>query len=142
MFLTPYSRRSLNNYDPFKAMEDMERRFFGDGQTGAISTDIHDDGKAYILEADLPGFKKEDISVDVTDGCLTISAERHSGFEEKDKKGSYVRCERSYGRFSRSFDTTGIDVGAIKASFENGVLKLTLPKLTEAKPESRRLEIQ
>ena len=59
-----------------------------------------------------------------------------------DKKGNYVRCERSYGSFSRSFDTQGIDTDAISASFNDGVLKLNLPKIVEAKPVSRKLEIQ
>lgn len=143
MFLTPYSRRnSVNVYDPFRAIEDMEREFFGERRTGSFSTDIRDTGSEYVLEADLPGFKKDDINVDISDGRLTISAERHSEYEQKDKKGNYVRCERSYGRFSRSFDTQGIDTDAISASFNDGVLKLNLPKITEAKPVSRKLEIQ
>lgn len=143
MFLTPYSRRnSVNVYDPFRAIEDMEREFFGERRTGSFSTDIRDAGSEYVLEADLPGFSKDDINVDISDGRLTISAERHSGYEQKDQKGSYVRCERSYGRFSRSFDTQGIDTDAISASFNDGVLKLTLPKIIETKPASRKLEIQ
>lgn len=142
MFLTPYNRRSsMSTFDPFRAFDDMEREFFS-GNSRAFSTDIHDNGKEYVLEADLPGFKKGDINIDINDGCMTISAERHSGFEEKDKKGSYVRCERSYGKFTRSFDVTGIDVDAIKASFKDGVLKLELPKLVEHKPEGKKLEIE
>lgn len=143
MFLTPYSRHnSISTFDPFRAMEEMEREFFGDHRTGSFSTDIRDTGNEYVLEADLPGFKKGDINVDIQDGRLTISAERHSEFEEKDKKGNYVRCERSYGKFSRSFDTTGIDTDAIKASFNDGVLTLTMPKLIETGPVARKLEIQ
>ena len=143
MFLTPYSRRnSVSVYDPFRAIEDMEREFFGERKTGSFSTDIRDTSNEYVLEADLPGFKKDDINVDISDGRLTISAERHSEFEQKDKKGNYVRCERSYGSFSRSFDTQGIDTDAISASFTDGVLTLTLPKIIETRPASRKLEIQ
>ena len=143
MFLTPYNRRnSVSVYDPFRAIEDMEREFFGERKTGSFSTDIRDTGNEYVLEADLPGFKKDDINVDISDGRLTITAERHSEFEEKDKKGNYVRCDRSYGSFSRSFDTQGIDTDAISASFTDGVLTLTLPKIIETKPASRKLEIQ
>ena len=101
-----------------------------------------EDGKEYELEADLPGFKKEDINIELDDTYLTIQAERKSETEEKDKTGSYVRRERSYGSFSRSFDVSGIDVSAIKASYQDGVLKLVLPKKEEIAPAARRLEIE
>ena len=68
---------------------------------------------------------------------MTISAERHSDFEDKDKQGNYVRCERSYGAYSRSFSTAGIDMDNMKASFDNGVLRLTMPK-QQAKPVGGR----
>ena len=144
MSLMPYRRNNnlMNVYNPFRMMEEMERDFFGEHRSNSFSTDIKEKDSEYVLEADLPGFRKEDINIDVSDGCLTINAERHSEHEEKDKKGSYVRCERAYGKFSRSFDTTGIDADHIQASFKDGVLTLNLPKLIEQKPESRRLEIQ
>lgn len=143
MFLTPYRRNSdINVFNPFKAMDDFEKKFFGDSSIAEFKTDIKEEDGSVVLEADLPGFKKEDIHVDVEDGCLTISAERHSDYEDDDKKGNFIRCERTYGSFSRSFDTSGIDTENIKASFENGVLKLTMPKLTEVPPTSRRLEIE
>lgn len=142
--LVPYVRRNLSAFDPFRELDEIERAFFGkdDGKVAAFSTDIRDTGKDFILEADLPGVKKEDIKLDLSDNILTITAERHSEFEEKDKKGNYVRCERSYGSYQRSFDTTGIDVDKIDAEFKDGVLKLTMPKLVEQKPEPRRLEIK
>ena len=142
MFLTPYNRHhNLDTFNPFQAMEEMERSFFGSNEVGAFKTDIRDTGKEFLLEADLPGFKKGDIDIDVEDSRLTINATRHSEFEEKDKKGNYVRCERSYGKFSRSFDLTGIDTEGISAAFADGVLTLTLPKLVQTKPASRKLEI-
>jgi len=129
-------------YNPFNDFDALERAFFSDNSIGEFKTDIQDNGKEYVLEADLPGFKKEDIHVDLEKNNLTISAERHSDFEEKDKKGNYVRCERSYGSYQRSFDTTGIDTAGIKAAYQNGVLKLTLPKKTEEQPTAKRLSIE
>ena len=73
---------------------------------------------------------------------LTVRAERHSKAEEKDKKDKLVRIERSYGSYSRQFDVTGINTDKIKAQYDNGVLKLTLPKKEKDLPESRKLEIE
>lgn len=142
--LVPYVRRNLSAFDPFRELDELERAFFGrdNSKLAQFSTDIRDNGGEFLLEADLPGVKKEDIKLDLSDNILTISAERHSEYEEKDKKGNYVRCERSYGSYQRSFDTTGIDVDKIDAEFKDGVLKLTMPKLIEQKPEPRRLEIR
>ena len=106
------------------------------------SADIQEDGDNFVLEADLPGFKKEDIHVDVADDRLTVSAERHSNYEDKDKKGNYLRCERSYGSYARSFDISGIDAAGIKAAYADGVLRVTLPKQKEVPASSRRLEIE
>lgn len=142
MFLTPYRRNEINTFNPFKAMDELERRFFGSESIDEFKTDIREEDGNVILEADLPGFKKEDVHVDLDDNLMTISAERHSDYEQKDKQGNYIRCERSYGNFSRSFDITGIDREQIKASFENGVLTLTMPKQTQPQITSRRLEIQ
>ena len=129
--LRPFERRNsrIGNYDPWA---EMERAFFGDGAwnrgLAEFKTDIQDKGDSYLLEADLPGFKKEDIHVDLDGDTMTIRAERHSEHEEQDKKGSYVRCERSYGSYERSFDVSGIDVEGIGAQYADGVLKLTMPK--------------
>ena len=145
--LVPYVRRnnSLSAFDPFRELDELERAFFGnsnESKLAAFSTDIKDKGDHYELEADLPGVEKGDIKIDLTDNVLTISAERHSEYEENDKKHNYVRCERSYGSYQRSFDTTGIDTDHIEAEFKNGVLKLELPKIKETKPETKRLEIK
>lgn len=141
--ITPYERRNnAMTYDPFKAFDNFEREFFKTGAMAEFRTDIKDNGKEYELLADLPGFRKEDINIELDDNCLTIQAERRFENEEKDKKGNYVRRERSYGSFSRSFDVSGIEVSAIKASYEDGVLKLVLPKKQEITPAARRLEIE
>ncbi len=143
--LVPYVRRNLSAFDPFRELDELERAFFGspEERKGAqFSTDIRDNGDSFLLEADLPGVKKDDIKLDLSDNILTITAERHSEYEEKDKKGNYVRCERSFGSYQRSFDTTGIDVDKIDAEFTDGVLKITMPKLAEQKPEPKRLTVR
>ncbi len=145
--LRPYSRKNNSLYNPFKEMDELENSFFGSpfGFLNAIDefkTDIKDEGDHYELIADLPGFDKKDIKLDISDDTLTVSAQRHSKHEEKDKKGKYIRCERSYGNYSRSFDLSGVKADEVTAKYENGVLKLTMPKKTETKPSSRRLEIE
>ena len=98
--LTPFVKR--NNaavYDPFRLFDEMERNFFKGTSIGEFRADIRDTGDAYELEADLPGVKKEDIQVELDNNYLTISAERHAEKDEKDKKGNYVRRERSYGSY-------------------------------------------
>lgn len=141
--LTPYERRNnVGYYDPFKEIEDFERSLFSPRTFDAFRTDIRDEGDKFVLEAELPGFEKEDISVDLKDGALTISAQHSSSDEKKDNKGSYIRRERSYGSFSRSFDVTNIDENAIEAEFKNGVLELTLPKKGEEEEPVRKIEIK
>ncbi|MBQ4141044.1 MAG: Hsp20/alpha crystallin family protein [Clostridia bacterium] len=137
--LTPFRSNYVSAYDPFKEMEEFERRFFGQ-RTPAMRTDIRETENAYILEADLPGFTREDVHAEIKNGYLTIRAEHKS--ETEDKKENYLRRERSYGSFSRTFDLEGIDADAITASFKDGVLTLELPKLQPKTEEARRLEIQ
>ena len=139
--LIPFERR-MASFDPFRMMADMERSFYGQPSTRAISafrTDVSDIGDAYKLEAELPGFKKEDISIDIKDERLTISAQRK--FENEDEKPNFVKRERFYGSYSRSFGLEGINSDAIEASYVDGVLSLILPKQTPVVPESRRIEI-
>lgn len=149
--LRPYHRNNHQlSYNPFRELEEMETNFFGEplttffhsGDIAEFKTDISDRGDSYLLEADLPGFEKSDIHLDVSGDTLTINAERHSEHEEKDKKGKYVRLERSYGKYSRQFDISNVENDKITAKYENGVLKLTLPKKQETLPETKRLEIE
>ncbi|MBR5112063.1 MAG: Hsp20/alpha crystallin family protein [Clostridia bacterium] len=131
-------------------MDEFEKNFFGfpfggffDGRELAeFRTDITDEGDHYMLEADLPGFDKKDINLSIDGDSLTVKAERHSKFEDKDSKDKVIRMERSYGSYTRSFDISGIDADGIKAKYEDGVLKLTLPKKQPAVPEARKLEIE
>ena len=141
--LIPFDRtiRHMANFDPFREMDNMERSFFGNGSVvSAFRTDVSDTGDAFKLEAELPGFSKDDIKIDIENDCLTISAERK--FDDEDKKKNFVKRERFYGSYSRSFDVTGIDTDAIEASYNDGVLTLTMPKKKAEVPASRRLEIK
>ena len=136
--LTPYTRNFyVASYDPFKEMEEFEKRFFGQ-RTPALKTDIRETENAYILEADLPGFAREDVRAEIKNGYLTIRAERSS--ESKNEGESYLRRERTSGVFTRTFDLEGIDAEAITASFKNGVLTMELPKAKEK--EASAVEIK
>ena len=141
--LRPFERRN-NRMTAYNPWDEMERAFFGDGawnrSLAEFKTDIQDKGDSYLLQADLPGFKKEDIHVDLDGDTMTIRAERHSEHEEQDKKGSYVRCERSYGSYERAFDVSGIDTDKIGAQYADGVLKLTMPKKS-ATVSAKQIEI-
>ena len=75
-------------YNPFRDFEDIDRSFFGDNSLAEFKTDIRDIGDAYVMECDLPGFRKEDIALNLHDKVLTIKAERHSDFENAEKKGN------------------------------------------------------
>lgn len=144
--ITPYRRHrneEVDVYNPWRALEEFERNFWDRSNDNlGFKVDIKDNGDAYVLEADMPGFDKKDIKIDIENGYLTISGERKNEVNEKDDKGNYLRMERSYGSFSRSFDVSNVNEDDIKAEYTNGVLKLNLPKKTEIKPSSRRLEIE
>ncbi len=140
--MMPFERRnSMARFDPFRELDNFEKSFFGDFG-GGFRTDIKDKGDHFELEADLPGVKKEDIAVDIDGDCLTISAQRDSQREEKNEQEQYVRRERSYGSYSRSFDISHVKSEEISGSYENGVLKLVLPKRSPTGSTSRRLDIQ
>ena len=137
--MIPFARHDDNVFDLF---DNFERSFFGDNSASTFRTDIRDEGDKFVLEAELPGFKKEDIKLDLKDGILTVSAQHSESSEEKDKKGSYIRRERRYGSFARKFDVSGIQEDGITAAYNNGVLELTLPKAQPVVPAARQIEIR
>ena len=141
MYMIPYTRRS--NSSMMDLFDELERSMFGESgrRTPVFSTDIRDEGAHYLLQADLPGFRKEDIDLHLQDGVLTITAKRQEEQEEK-KEGKYLCRERRMGSCARAFDVSGIREEDITAAFEDGVLKLTLPKQGEPVPQSRRIAIQ
>ena len=130
-------------YDPFREMENFFAPFRAvDLRTSrAFRTDIRDTGKAYELEAELPGFAKEDIALDIEDDILTIRAEHSENCEKNDEDGRYLCRERSWGSYERRFDLSGVDQDEIRAKYENGILQLTLPKRQPTAPQTRRLTI-
>ena len=139
--MLPFERSDNNLFDSF---DNFARDFFRKSNTDlpAFRTDIRDDGDHFTLEADLPGFNKEDISLDLKDSILTISAIHQESDEQKDDKGNYIRRERRYGSFQRSFDVTGIDERGISASYQDGVLAINLPKAKVVEPQPYKITIQ
>ena len=104
--------------------------------TSIMKTDIKETKDGFELDIDLPGYKKEDVNAELKDGYLVVSAETQSENDEKDGDGKYIRKERYYGNCSRSFyvgeEVTHED---IKAKFEDGILKISVPKKEPKKPE-------
>ena len=138
--LIPFGRneRNLFNY-----LDNVERSFW-DGSISNMAQfrcDVQDEGDSYLLEAELPGFEREDIGIDLDGTTLVITARHSSESGEKDKDGNYLRRERKFGSFSRSFDVSGVDTEHISAAYKNGVLELTLPKQAARAPQARRIEI-
>lgn len=115
------------------------------GSAGTMRTDVRESDAGYEMDIDLPGFRKENVKAELKNGYLTIHAETDQNHDQKDGDGKYIRRERYYGTCSRSFyvgeDVTQED---IKAKFEDGILKVSVPK-KEAKPvieESRYIPIE
>ena len=150
MFGLTRRNQDMTTFNPWREMAEFEKAFFGRPfgsffDTTAftkIRTDVTDEGDHYLLEADLPGFEKKDITLDIQNDTLIVRDERKSKVEEKDKKDKVIRMERSYGSYTRSFDISGVDTNNISAKYENGVLRLTLPKAEPKLPEGRHLEIE
>lgn len=110
--------------------------------TGAWSppVDIHETDDSFVVSADLPGLNKDDIEIGIEDNTLIIKGEKK--FEEKVPRDKYLRVERTYGEFVRSFSLPqNVDSTKIKATFRDGILDLTLPKKEEAKPKRIAVEV-
>ncbi|MBF0445506.1 MAG: Hsp20/alpha crystallin family protein, partial [Magnetococcales bacterium] len=106
-----------------------------------MRVDIKEDENQIVIKADVPGMKQKDISVNIDNGMLTIAGERK--FDDIENKENYHRVERSYGRFSRSFQLPNTtEATNISATYKNGVLEVTLPKREEAKPRSIQVDIK
>jgi len=145
----------LKVWEPYRGFKPFSRDFdkfineFGVGPqqaeglnegTWSPKVDIYETDESYVLNAELPGLKKEDIQIDLNDNTLTLKGERK--FEEKVEKDNYVRVERSYGSFTRSFVLSdNVNPENIKATYKDGVLEVTLPKKEEAKPKEIKVEI-
>ncbi|MFN3550441.1 MAG: Hsp20/alpha crystallin family protein [Endomicrobiia bacterium] len=146
-FLKPIDEFEKTIEQTFKPLQRL-KKFFEDWDldipTESVNLpkiDVWEDNDKYVVEAELPGFDKKDIDLNITNDILTIKATRKQQQEKKDK--NYYYAERSYGEFVRSFRLpTEVDKKSIKAKYTNGVLELTLPKTKEAKEKSTKVEIE
>ena len=147
----------MTRWDPYKELEEMQHRLstlYGrapvrkdSGKEEALTVaewvplvDITEDDKEYLIKAEVPEVKKEDVKVSVQDDVLTIAGERKFEKEEKDKK--YHRVERAYGSFHRSFTLPDdADAQKVVAEFKDGLLKVRLPKTEQAKSKSIEVKV-
>ena len=106
---------------------------YGKHAKNLMKTDVRETEHTYEVDVDLPGFKKDEIKVDLKDGYLTISAAKGLDKDEKDKEGKYIRQERYAGACSRSFYVGDVETKDVSAKYEDGIRKISLPK--EAKKE-------
>jgi len=148
---------TITLWNPFRELDEVQNRLsgllgapfprFGNSSGGpklaawSPQVDIIEDDKEYLVKADLPEMKKEEIKINVENGMLSISGERKSEKEEKNKK--FHRIERSYGPFERTFTVPeDADASKIGADFKEGVLKVHLPKSPQAKPKTFEVKVQ
>jgi HSP20 family protein len=140
----------VTRFNPFKELKELENRLFNyypaEGDESGISAfrptvSTREGEFAYHIEVDLPGVKKEDISIDVKENQIVISGERNFKEERTDK--DYYKVESSYGKFQRSFALPeNVDVENIEASSTDGVLEVTLPKLKIEKAEVKKIQVK
>lgn len=126
-------RRNNGMVKKGSGFDDFFNTFLGDdffspmlANSGSFKVDLKEDENNYTIVADLPGIKKEDISLEYENNYLVVSAKRDDTVE--DKNDNYVRRERTYGEFKRSFYIDNVDENSVDASFSDGVLRVTLPK--------------
>ena len=101
---------------------------YGKHAKNLMKTDVRETDGSYELDVDLPGFKKDELTVDLKDGYLTIAAAKGLDKDEQDKKGKYIRQERYAGAMSRSFYVGDVEPDQVSAKYEDGILKISLPK--------------
>ena len=133
--LTPFGG-IFTAYPFFKESEQHEKR----GQAPAFKTDIRETESAYLIDAELPGFSKDELSIEVKEDIMTVSAE-HKSENASEENGKYIRRERTFSSFRRSFNLEGIRSADISASHKDGILTLVLPKELPKEPEIRRVAI-
>jgi HSP20 family protein len=146
---------NLVKWNPLRELEDIQaglNRFFNDAQLRrpevngpffadwAPAVDIQETDKEYLIKAELPEVKKEDVKVEVVDGVLTIGGERTQEKEEKGKK--FHKVERLYGTFVRQFALpTEVDAAKVQAEYKDGMLNVHLPKTAAAKPKTVEVKV-
>lgn len=154
---SPFRRaRAVGEWNPLRQMEDWDsrmERLLRDWPLGldaresltlpdwSPKVDITEDEKEYLVKAEVPGVKKEDLKVRIDDGALTLSGERRAELEEKGK--TFHRMERSYGRFERSFLLpSDVDPAGVTSDSKDGLLRVHLPKKTIPSPKSAEIPIE
>lgn len=137
-YLTRYNNSNNNPLDFFgDAFDDFFRPLFYDEKFDSMKTDIKETANAYELDVEMPGFNKEDISIDVDNGYMTIRAEKKEKEESGKEEHRYVRKERSVS-CQRSYYIGDTEESDIKAKYDKGILTVTLPKKEEKKPEGKK----
>ncbi|HLS82380.1 MAG TPA: Hsp20/alpha crystallin family protein [Steroidobacter sp.] len=144
---------NITRWEPFREMEQMFRQYSplfgrpslwresGDGAQWTPAADISETDKEFLIKAELPEVKKEDMKITLQDGMITISGERKHEKEQKDE--NEIRVERFYGTFSRSFALPdNIDQEAIRAECKDGVLRIHVPKTAAAKAKPIQIEVK
>ena len=132
------------DFPTFRQLNDIDRKLYGRHAAQEMRTDVHEHEDHYEMDIDLPGFKKEDITVNLENGYMTVNAAKGLDKETTTKKGKIIRQERYAGALQRSFYLgEGLTEEDITAKFENGVLSLTIPKKEVRKlPERRTRQIE
>ena len=114
---------------PMIPMRSIRNPLYGKNAKNLMKTDVRETDDTYELDVDLPGFKKDEVQLDLKDGYLTISAAKGLDKDQEDKKGKYIRQERYAGACSRNFFVgEGIEPRDVSAKFEDGILRVSLPK--------------
>ena len=129
---------------PMIPMRSIRNPLYGKNAKNLMKTDVRETDNTYELDVDLPGFKKDEVQLDLKDGYLTISAAKGLDKDQEDKKGKYIRQERYAGACSRSFFVgEGVEPKDVSAKFEDGILKISLPKQVKKElPQSPRIAIE
>ena len=118
---------------------EVDKTLYGKHANNVMKTDVKETDTGYEVDIDLPGFKKDEINAQLDNGYLTISAAKGRDNDEKDKKGKYIRRERYAGAMSRSFYVgEGITQEDIKAKYEDGILRLSVPKKEAKAVENKK----
>ena len=130
--------------DDWMDFGDVERKLYGRHAANVMKTDVHEHDEGYELDIDLPGFKKEDIKLSLENGYLSVNAAKSLDKDKKNIKGRIIRQERYAGSMQRSFYVgDALTETDVKAKFEDGVLKLSLPKKEAEKiPEAKTIAIE
>ena len=127
----------------FRELENADRKLYGKHAARVMKTDVQEHEDHYVLDIDLPGFKKDELDLKLENGYLTVSAEKGLDKEEKDKKGKMLCQERYVGSMQRSFYVGDLVTQEdIKAKFEDGVLQITVPKKEAKLPERKTIMIE